>query len=196
MSTGSLDTVESLMGRRLRPWWGRSPSSLVIGGIVGVAVMGFIIYGCLEVRSGGFDLDETGLADQNDLVMTLTFIVMALAGVGILYNLVRVAAGVFDLATKRTIDGTVVVVRERHMGDVLPWWAQSLWRFWRRSRNRDGYDYMPGRTRYELILDTGDGEVTLPVRPGMSGRTESGMRVRVTAARLTAFVNRIDPIDG
>lgn len=196
MSSGSLDTVESLMGRRLRPWWGKSPSSLIFSGVLGLVVMGFVIYGCLQVTTGAFDLDEAGLAEQRDLVRTVALGVMALAGVGVLYNLVRIIVGVLDLATRRTIEGVVVSVRRRHAGDVLPWWVQRGWRMYRRSRDPSGYHDEPGRIRHELVIDTEGAERTLPIRPVLTTDLGHGMRVRVTTTRLTAYVSRVKRLQG
>lgn len=196
MSTGSLDTVESLMGRRLRPWWGKAPSSLIVGGVVGLVIMGFVIYGCLQVRTGEVDLSDAGLAEQSDLINTAALVVMGLAALGVLYNALRVVVGVIDMVTRRTIEGVVVDVRRRHAGDVLPWWLQQGWRIFRRWRNRNDfyYDDEPGRVRYELTVDTGRGSRTLPIRPGMVGDLNNGTRVRVTVTNLTAYVSRVTPL--
>lgn len=191
MSSGSLDTVESLIGRRLRPWWGESPSSLVFRGVIGLVVMGFIMYGCLQVLSGSFDLGDAGLAEQDDLVRTIALVVMALAGIGVIYNVVRVVVGVVDLTTRRTIDGIVIQVRRRYAGDVLPRWVQWGWRTYKRSRDPNGYYDEPGRIRHELTIDTDRGSRTLPIRPSLVNDLDQGARVRVTSTRFTSYVSRV-----
>ena len=55
--------AESMLGRRLRPWWGQAPSKLLIGGLVRAGLFGLIIYGCWQVRYGSVDLTEIDLAD-------------------------------------------------------------------------------------------------------------------------------------
>ena len=58
----------SMLGRRLRPWWGVPPGALIVRGVVGAIVFGVIAYYAHRFRSDELDLSETGLEVSRDTI--------------------------------------------------------------------------------------------------------------------------------
>jgi hypothetical protein len=141
--------AESMLGRRLRPWWGQAPSKLLIGGLVRAGLFGLIIYGCWQVRYGSVDLTEIDLADgsledHRSTIETAAVWVAAVSAVLALYNLIQVAVGAIDLFVRRHVEGQLLAAQERRTGDFLPGIVQH---FWFRSRDRSGMNRSVRRRR-------------------------------------------------
>lgn len=184
--------VESMLGRRLRPWWGSSPWRLILRGIVGAVIFGVVIYACLQVRSGELDLAETGLEDQRSTIDRVALIVGILAAVGVLHRLVQLVVGLLDAFPRKVVEGTVLAAARRRTGDFLPGIVQTLW-----YRRDDGHGVTREhrrRTRYEVVIDTPAGPRSWNVRPKVFRAAEVGRQVRLTATPLVGHVTDITPL--
>lgn len=183
--------AESMLGRRLRPWWGVYPGSLIARGVVGAIVFGVIIYGAHQVRAGELDLAATGLEDSRELIDLVALGVGGAALLGVLYKIVQIAVGAFDLFVRRSVEGRLVQAQERRTGDFLPGIVQMVWF---RSRDSSGMNRsVRRRTRYEVVLSTPHGPKSWNVnsrhfaelrgRPGARSASASA-RCSVTSAGL------------
>lgn len=183
-------TVESMLGRRLRPWWGTSPVTLLLRGAVQGAVFALVAYGCLQVRAGELDLTGTGMEDKSDLIDRLALVGAALAGVGVLYGLLRVVIGVFDLFTRRSVEGTLVRAEERRTGDFLPPLVQQLWY---RGQDSSGQSRaIRRRRRYVVVVSTPDGLKSWNVSHRLFQRARAGEAVKMRISPLLGHVSSLD----
>ncbi|MGB3411732.1 MAG: hypothetical protein WBA45_11080 [Microthrixaceae bacterium] len=192
MSGTQVDQIESMLGRRLRPWWGQAPSRLVTGGAVAGAIFCGVIYASFQVRGGDLDLTGTGLEERRSTIDSVALGAAALAALGILYNGARLVVGAIDLVVRRTIKGTVVSVRERRTGDFLPWYVQRLWYS---RRDESGYTREMGRrSRTELVLESSGRNNSWNVRPNLASESLEGTSVEMTVTPMLGFVRRIERV--
>lgn len=185
----------SMLGRRLRPWWGVPPGALIVRGVVGAIVFGVIAYYAHRFRSDELDLSETGLEVSRDTIDLVALGVGVAALLGILYKLVQVAVGVFDLFVRRSVEGTLVQAQVRRTGDFLPGLVQM---FWFRSRDNTGMNRsVRRRTRYEVVLATSRGTKSWNVRFKEFSKVgeRSGGRLRLKVSPLLGYVSRIEVLD-
>jgi hypothetical protein len=188
--------AESMLGRRLRPWWGQAPSKLLIGGLVRAGLFGLIIYGCWQVRYGSVDLTEIDLADgsledHRSTIETAAVWVAAVAALLVAYNVIQVVIGAFDLFVRRNVDGQLLAAQERRTGDFLPGIVQH---FWFRSRDRSGMNRsVRRRRRYEVVIATSRGPKswTVKLQDFSKVRSRHGARVRLRVSPLLGYVSRI-----
>lgn len=183
-------SVDQLLGRRLRPWWGRSPYWLIPRGAVQGAIFALIAYGCMAVTAGRVDVAELGLEQKQAWAERAAGIVLILAIIGVAYGTLRVVVGVLDLFTRGTVSGTVVGIAERKYGDFLPPIAQRL--IW--SNRRDEHGDRKGdrrRTRLQLTLQTDDGVQSWTVGTKFAGRLAQGQKVQLRASTLLGHVSKV-----
>lgn len=192
LSGAPVGQIESMLGRRLRPWWGQAPGRLVIGGAVAGAIFCGIIYASFQVRAGDLDLTGTGLEEQRSTINSVALGAAALAALGVLYNGARLVVGIIDLVVRRTIKGTVMSVRERRTGDFLPWYVQRLWYS---RRDESGYTREMGRrSRHEVVLESSGRNSSWNVRPNLASEALEGSSVEMTVTPLLGFVRRIERV--
>ena len=187
--------AESMLGRRLRPWWGVYPGSLIARGVVGAIVFGVIIYGAHQVRAGELDLAATGLEDSRELIDLVALGVGGAALLGVLYKIVQIAVGAFDLFVRRSVEGRLVQSQERRTGDFLPGIVQMVWF---RSRDSSGMNRsVRRRTRYEVVLSTPHGPKSWNVNSRhfaeLRGRPGGSVRLRVSP--LLGYVSRAEALE-
>lgn len=164
----------------------------MVGGAVAGAIFCGIIWASFQLRSGDLDLAGTGLEEQRSTIDRAALGVAAVAGLGVLYNAIRVVVGVIDLAMRRTVEGTVVSIRERRTGDFLPWYVQRLWY---RSRDESGYTREMGRrSRHELVLESSRRASSWNIRPRLASEALMGSSVRITVTPILGYVSRIEPV--
>lgn len=180
--------AEHVLGRRLRPWWGTSPSRLLGRGLVQGVILGVLGYAALGVLTGRHELPAELPVAAGTIRLVATLAVV-LAALGLVYSLVRVVVGVLDLVPRLTVEGVVLSVVERELGDTLPWLVRLLLRA--RDRRHDRDYVRPRRTHLQLTLDTARGPQTWTIR-GRFGQLAPGRRVRVTATPLLGYVTRVD----
>lgn len=186
--------VESMLGRRLRPWWGTSPWKLILRGLIGAAIFGLVVYGCLQVRAGEVDLAGSGLEDQRATMDRVALVVGILASIGVVYRLVQLVVGALDAIPRQVVEGTVIAAAERRTGDFLPGIVQTLW--YRRHDEHGNSRELRRRTRREVVLETADGHRSWNVRPRVFRDVQVGSTVRLTASPLLGHVTSITAVDG
>lgn len=193
---GATGRAESMLGRRLRPWWGNSPGSLIVGGLVRTALFGAIAYyAYFQVRTGELDLSATGLEDQRDTIEMVAVWVAAGAVLAGVYNLIQVAIGTVDLVVRRNVEGQLLSAEERRSGDFLPGIVQHLWF---RSHDSSGMNRsVRRRRRYEVVIATPRGPKSWNVKPNHFSKVRSrrGARVRLRVSPLLGYVSRIELLD-
>lgn len=178
--------AEHVLGRRLRPWWGSSPYRLLGRGLVQGVIGGVLGYGALGILTGRYEV-PTDLPVAPGTIRLVAIGALVLAGLGLLYSLVRVVVGALDLVPRLTVEGVVLGVVERELGDTLPWPVQVLLRARERRRNHT----QVRRTRRQLTLDTAQGRQSWTVRHRFAHLAE-GQRVRLTATPLLGYVTRVE----
>lgn len=192
--------AESMLGRRLRPWWGQAPNRLLIGGLVRAGLFGLIIYGCWQVRYGSVDLADIDLPDgtledHRNTIETAALWVAAGAAVLAAYNLVQAVIGALDLFIRRSVEGQLLSAQERRTGDFLPGIVQH---FWFRSRDSSGMNRsVRRRRRYVVVIATSRGPRSWNVRlqDFSKVRSRNGSRVRLRVSLLLGYVSRIEVLD-
>lgn len=190
-----LPLAQKMLGRRLRPWWGQSPGRLAMRGLVQGAVFGIVGGFALRVFANPVIEGSDGDLEMSEGRVRLIAVIVAIVClVGLLYGLVRLVFGVIDLFSRRQVEGTVISARARHKGDWLPKTVQVGRRI-QRSRGRttsSSYRVDDRPSRYEIVLDTGDGHLTWNTDhrrfdPGLPGH-----RVRMTVTPMLGHVREIE----
>lgn len=156
--TNEISTWARVVGVPLRPFSGTSPASLIIRGLLSLAICGALAYAFIRMLrpdSGIAGLAAGELSFLNTVLVPAVIVAVLLA----LYAVLRIVVGAFDLVPRLTVHGTVVSLRERKMGDFLPHLIQQ--RIWDRGEH-SGYDRR--RTRTELVLATDEGTRRWTVR--------------------------------
>lgn len=178
--------AEHVLGRRLRPWWGTSPYRLLGRGLVQGVILGVLGYGALGVLTGRYEVPAE-LPVAAGTIRLVAILAVVLAALGLVYSLVRVVVGALDLVPRHTVEGVVLSVVERELGDTLPWPVRMLLRA--RERRQDHTTHR--RTHLQLTLDTARGPKTWTIR-GRFGQLAPGRHVRVTATPLLGYVTRVE----
>lgn len=184
---GGVSGWSRLLGVSLRPWSGYSPLSLIVRGLIQLALC--IFFAVLAVQMIGLRDDEALAAELSYLsglgVMMLIVIVL-MAAIGAF----RLVIGVIDLVPRRVVVGTVVSVRQRKALDVLPHMAQRLI-FERRETGLDRR-----RARSEVVIDTGDGQHQWTVRNRRAERElVVGATVRLSVTPLAGYVAEVHRLE-
>ena len=187
--------AEEILGRRLRPWWGQAPGTLVARGVVQGIVSGLLGYGCIQVLAGNVDLSAPELADNERWIDLAATVGLVLAGIGIAYSVLRIVVGALDVASRKTVEGVLVSARRRQLGDTLPGpvrWGLEMGR--RQQARRQGhYEYDNHRkTRLELVVQTPDGPKSWNVRHKHFVESMVGQPIRLTATPLIGYVRNVE----
>lgn len=174
-------------GLSLRPWSGHSPTSLIIRGAIHVAVSGVVLYFAFRMRSE--DEFATATEAEFDFIRSFSTLIIIACIVTIIVAAVRIAIGIFDLVSAKTVEGMVVDVGRRRLGDILPGFAQEMI-FSRRSH---GYDTR--RYRTEVVIETRDGVKSWTVRNSRAEQLlQPGAHVRMKVTPIAGSVSQVQQI--
>ena len=110
-----------------------------------------------------------------------------LAGLWLLYSLIRVAVAVIELPSRRTVDGTVVSVVQRRRWGFLPVLLQNL--MW--NRRDQGIDRR--REHTILTVQSDSDQHTWSVGSRKANGLRPGTEVRVVATAVNGYVRSITP---
>lgn len=106
-----------MLGVTLRPWSGHAPWWLILRGIIQLAVCLLFMRLTQQFMSSaiaaGLDAEHPSLRSGGALLMVVLIILAVLAAA-------RTLVGLIDLVPRRVVKGTVLSVRERRVGDMLP----------------------------------------------------------------------------
>ena len=189
MSVSALTSVNQwsrFLGVSLRPWSGYSPLSLILRGLIHLAVCGFFLVLVRRFGSGDEIIGgEAELAFLGNLVSLATIVLAVL----VIIAAARIVVGVLDLVPRSTVTGVVQTVRERKVGDFLPRLVQR--RIF--ARNPTNLDRRKIRTEVVLLTDAGERHWT--VRNRKTARLlQPGSRMRVTVSPLVGYVAAAEPV--
>lgn len=180
-----LNTWSRTLGVSLRPWSGYAPWSLIIRGViqgaVSVLILVFLIRGALSQLE----------ASASELEFLRGWVFFAIVGVSVvlLIAVLRIVVGIIDLVPRSTVQGTVVSLRDRKTGDILPRLAQRAIF----ERNPNSIDRR--RERLELVLDTPDGVRQWTVRnTRLRQDLVTGSTVRITVSPLVGYVASVERV--
>lgn len=168
------------LGVSLRPWSGHAPLALILRGLIHVVIFGIIVVALFRLING-----EAGVMTSQDasvirgliIPMLVVFIFFVFLGAA------RVVLGALDFLPRRQVEGVVLSVRERKVGDFLPTLVQrSIF-----ERNPNNLDRR--RVRTEIVLQTQTGEHQWTVRNRQVERDlVVGARVELTVSPLVGYV--------
>lgn len=182
-SGGSINHWARLWGISLRPWSGRSPSWLIIRGLIQVAVYGFILIQVMRVSRGEYEAVPGELESLTGLIVMLVVVF----GIGLMVAGAMLVVGLLDLFPRRRVVGRVLSVRERKTADFLPEFIQDAIF----ARNANGLDRR--RPRVEVELATNDGVRQWTVRSARIRRElTQGSRVTLTVSPIVGHVARVE----
>ena len=171
-----------LLGVSLRPWSGESPASLIIRGVLQAAISIFFLVLILRLPAAGKDLATVG---ELQYLRGLAILASVALAVTALIGLVRLTVGILDLVPRRSVSGTIVSIRERKFGDILPYMAQRKI-FERRETGLDRR-----KSRIEVVLETDAGPRQWTVRSFKMRRDlHLGAQVQLSVTPLTGYVAR------
>lgn len=187
---------EKYLGRRLRPWWGLRPGTLAVRGLIQAVLLGALTIWLLRVAAESIDTGDLDATLSDDQIKTAAMIAAVAAGIGALVGVLRLIVGVIDMISRRTVEGMVVSSRERYPGDWMPGWARTALRFRRRFRHRHHHDVgHRGRSRYEIVIDTGSARQSWNVEQRRFDPRLAGRRARITVTPLVGYVRGIEVMD-
>ena len=174
-------------GLSLRPWSGQSPISLIIRGAIHAAVSCVVLYFAFRLRSE----EEFAAATEAefDVLKSFSTLIIIACIITIVIAAVRIAIGIFDLISAKTVEGRVVDVGTRRLGDILPGFAQEMI-FSRRDSSYDSRRY-----RTEVILETRDGVKSWTVRNSRAKQLlQPGTHVRMKVTPIAGSVSQVQQI--
>lgn len=185
--TSSVNQWSRFLGVSLRPWSGYAPLSLILRGLIHLAVCVFLLVLMLRFAGGdGIGGGAQELVFLRGLVIPAIIVLVVLATIAA----ARVLVGVLDLVPRKHITGVVTSVRERKVGDVLPHLAQRAIF----ERNANSLDQRKRRTEVVLLTETGERQWT--VRNVRTQRLlQPGMRVRLTVSPLVGHVAQVQRLE-
>lgn len=182
-------SVERLLGRRLRPWWGVHPVRLMLRGIVQGAIAGFLLFWAVQALGAGATTAELEQFVPGGTIRLIATVVIVGALLVILYGVLRVVVGIIGLSGRHATDGHVIQVTEQPV-------AERLFRKYRRFAMQAGADSNASDYRQRqtvLVLQTAKG-----VQTWIVGRKHAqqapGTQVRVTAMPITGYVTGVQRI--
>lgn len=174
------------LGVSLRPWSGNSPASLMIRGVIQVGVSLFFMVLILRMPEAS---KEVATIDEFQYLRSFATIATVALAVTALLGAARLTVGVLDLVPRRSVSGTVVSLKERRAGDILPHLAQRAL-FENRS---NGIDRRKSRT--EVVLETDAGPRQWTVRSHRTARDlRIGAQVNLSVTPLTGYVARVETL--
>lgn len=174
-------------GLSLRPWSGHSPTSLIIRGAIHVAVSGVVLYFAFRMRSE--DEFATATESEFDFIRSFSTLIIIACIVMIIVAAVRIAVGIFDLVSAKTVEGRVVDVGTRRLGDILPGFAQEMI-FSRRDSSYDSRRY-----RTEVVVETREGMKSWTVRNSRAKQLlQPGTHVRMKVTPIAGSVSQVQQI--
>ncbi len=169
------------LGISLRPWSGFAPSSLLLRGVIQVALFGFVLsllmpYS-LNKTIPGMPAEMTASLRGGAVLLMIVFALAFVRGAA------QLVVGAVDLVPRRTVTGTVVSLQERKTGDFLPVLAQQAIF----ARNNHGTDRRQPRT--EVVLDTPSGTQQWTVRNARVRRELlPGRHVQLVVSPIVGYV--------
>lgn len=182
----SVNSWSRILGISLRPWSGHSPASLLIRGVIQIAISGFFLWLAFRFATDE-DLSQY-TAEIASIRLIATLIAVAATG-GAVLGLLRIVVGGVDLLTSSEVSGTVIDVRDRRTLDFLPHAVLAL------IFARDPGRIDRRRHRTELVLRTDAGVRQWTVRRHRAFQdVRPGTAVRLTVTPLAGHVSRITPL--
>ena len=182
----SVNSWSRILGISLRPWSGHSPASLLIRGVIQIAISGFFLWLAFRFATDG-DLSQY-TAEIASIRLIATLIAVAATG-GAVLGLLRIIVGLVDLLTSSEVSGTVVDVRDRRTLDFLPHALLAL------IYARDPGRIERRRRRTELVLKTDTVVRQWTIRRHQTFQdVRPGTAVRLTVTPLAGHVSRITPL--
>lgn len=182
----SANRFSRVMGISFRPWSGESPASLVIRGIIQVALCGFFLWFAVRLATG----DElTEVAGELASLRLLGGLIMIAAMVLALMGLIRIGIGVIDFLSSREVTGIVLSVRDRLALDFLPHPVLEL------IYHRNPHKIDTRKRRTEVVLQTNTGVRQWTVRRNRVARDlRRGSEIRMTVTPLAGHVSAVAPL--
>lgn len=172
-----------MLGVSLRPWTGHSPLSMILRGAIQLAVCIFFLVLANRARTAAVEeLDIAYASMQNILILAIISLVLlgAMAAV-------KIVLGILDFVPRRTIEGTVVSLRERQFGDILPPPLERL------VFERKGHGTDRRRWRTEVVVNTSTGLRQWTLRDARKRKTlRIGHEVRLTVSPILGYVARAE----
>lgn len=185
-SPASISQWSRLVGISLRPWSGHSPLSLVLKGVIRLAIAVFLLGVVLRFKDSTV---PTATEAEFTYLRNLGVLVVVALGVIIALSAVRILVGLIDLAPRRAVTGSVLSVRERRVADFLPRYAQRAIF----TRNAQGIDRRRWRT--EVVLDTAQGPKQGTVRNRrVLAQLREGEQVELLVSPLVGYVAKVTPV--
>lgn len=168
------------LGVSLRPWSGHAPVALILRGLIHVAIFGIIVVALFRLISG----EAVVMTSQDaSVIRGLVVPLLIIFVVFVILGAVRVVLGALDFLPRRQVEGVVLSVRERKVGDFLPTLVQR----YVFERNQNNLDRR--RARVEVVLQTDTGEHQWTVRNRQVERElVVGARVQLTVSPLVGYV--------
>lgn len=158
----------------------------MIRGVIQVGVSLFFMVLILRMPEAS---KEVATIDEFQYLRSFATIATVALAVTALLGAARLTVGVLDLVPRRSVSGTVVSLKERRAGDVLPHLAQRAL-FENRS---NGIDRRKSRT--EVVLETDAGPRQWTVRSHRTARDlRIGAQVNLSVTPLTGYVARVETL--
>ena len=186
MSVEAVNQWTRLLGVTLRPWAGHAPLSLILRGLIHLAVCAFLIVVFIQMAGVGASQDA-GTRSLLRGFLAPAVIVLAVLAVS---ALARIVLGVLDLAPREQVTGIVTSMRERKVGDLLPLFLQ------RAIFERNPLQTDRRRHRAEVVLSTDRGERQWTVRSRkLENQLQPGAHVRISVSPLVGYVAEVAHLD-
>lgn len=185
-----------VLGVSLRPWSGRSPGSLVLRAIVQLAIFAVLAFFAVRALAKDNQLGQFMAGPEFAEVKGLTFVVVAVV-VALLLTLaaavLRLIVGFVDFVPRRQIDGVVLSLSERRLGDFLPSFAQTM--IWSHNLGRGNQTTIDQRKyRTELVLQTAEGVKSWTIHnQRFRNDLQVGSSVRLSVSPLLGYVANVAP---
>ena len=183
---GSVNSWSRILGISLRPWSGHSPASLLIRGVIQIAISAFFLLLAFRFATDG---DLSRYTDEIASIRLIAALIAVAATSGAILGVLRTIVGLTDLLTSSEVSGTVVDIRDRRTLDFLPHAALAL------IYARDPGRIERRRRRTELVLSTDAGVRQWTVRRHRTCQgIHPGTAVRLTVTPLAGHLSRITPL--
>lgn len=168
------------LGVSLRPWSGHAPVALIVRGLIHVVIFGIIVVALFRLING----EAVVMTSQDaSVIRGLIIPMLVVFSCFVLLGAARVVLGALDFLPRRQVEGLVLSVRERKVGDFLPPFVQR----YIFERNPNTLDRRRARTEVVLQTDTGEHQWTVR-RSQFERELVVGTRVRLTVSPLVGYV--------